>query len=102
MLERQRRVLGEFTGDGRRLFDVLAGGGDLGDDAPLLGLPGVESLAAQHQIARASGANGPDDPGDAAEEGRMPMPISGNPKTAAGSAIRMSAASASSSPPPRQ
>jgi hypothetical protein len=44
-------VLGEFTGDGRRLFDVLAGGGDLGDDAPLLGLPGVESLAAQHQIA---------------------------------------------------
>ena len=36
------------------------------------------------------------------DDGRIPMSISGNPNTAAGSAIRMSAASASSSPPPRQ
>src|SRR5215813_4910916 len=64
--ERQRRMLREFTGDGHRLLHVLAGRGDFGDDTPLLGLPGVESPAAQHQVAGAAGADHPHDPGDAA------------------------------------
>jgi hypothetical protein len=59
-------VRGELVRDGDRMIHVVACSGDLGDDAPLLGLSGVESPAPQHQIAGAARTDRPGNPGDPA------------------------------------
>ena len=77
-------MLGEFARNGRRLLYVLAGGGDLGDDSPLLGLPRVESLAAQHQITGAARTGNPGDPGDPAGGRQDADPDLGEPENCCG------------------
>ena len=95
-------MLGEHVCDGGRVLNVLAGGGDLGDDPPLLSLPGVESPPTQHQIAGAPRTDDPADPRYPARGGQDPDTDLGESENRCGIGDPDVGGECEFEPPPRQ